>query len=123
MNKDQNNQLVRIATALGHEVLEISPAFYGSDFGRLELRNRNDGYEFSWNPLTHAGDRYELLQTLGMAVDFSGKRAVAKLALPTGETATASFSKKDGTEAQAIVGLADKWAQSKVTATAAVASA
>lgn len=117
MTKEQNDQLVRIATALGFTVAAISPAFYGSDWGRLDLVDPATGDEFPWNPLTHAGDRYKLIQKLRMAVDFSDEIAVAKMespgkVLPCSVSLRATFSQKDDSEPDAIVGLADQWAQS-----------
>ena len=111
MTKDQNDQLARIATALGFTVVSRSPARYGNDWGRLELLPPNSGEEFSWNPLTHAGDRYELIKKLGMAVDFSGELAVAKL-----DSLRVTFSQSADSEPEAIVGLADQWAQTVLRA-------
>lgn len=119
MTKDQNDQLVRIATALGFTVTAISPAFYGSDWGRLDLVDPATGDEFPWNPLTHAGDRYKLIQKLRMAVDFSGDEVTARVRSPSNPEqllgvdflATAEMS-----EPTAIVGLADQWAKATLLA-------
>jgi hypothetical protein len=117
MTKDQNDQLARIATALGFTVVSRSPARYGNDWGRLELLPPNSGEEFSWNPLTHAGDRYELIQKLGMAVDFSGKKAIAKMRSPDNtQWLSTSFAKNELAESTAIVGLAEQWAQAVLLA-------
>jgi hypothetical protein len=123
MTKDQNDLLVRIATALNYQVLEISPAFYGTDFGRLELRNPTDGHEFSWNPLTHAGDRYALIKQLGMVADFSGKRGEIRLQFAPLVKWSLSFAKDDEqAEAAAVMRLAGDWAAATLQAKAQAAT-
>ena len=112
MTKDQNDQLVRIATALGFTVKAISPAFYGSDWGRLDLVDPETNDEFPWNPITHAGDRYKLIKKLRMVVDFSGERGDVKLQISKDIKWSLGFAQDDEiAESKAIIKLADDWAR------------
>lgn len=112
MTKDQNDMLERIATALGFTVAAISPAFYGSDWGRLDLVDPATNDEFPWNPLTHAGDRYKLIQKLRMVVDFSGERGDVKLQISKDISWSLGFALNDEVaESEAILRLADDWAR------------
>jgi len=115
MTNFENEKLVRIATALGYKVQGISPAYYGTDFGRLELLDEKTGHEFPWNPITHAGDRYALIKKLGMKVDFSKERGEARLRISSAIEWNMSFPKDDdAAEAEAILRLAHDWAQGKL---------
>lgn len=122
MTKDQNDQLERIALALGYTVLSRSPAHYGNDWGRLELLDPATQAEFSWNPLTHSGDRYALIKKLKMFVDFTSKHSQAKVLLSGMGVHAVSFYRDDEVaEAQAIVNLAYKWAEDRLASDCTVA--
>lgn len=117
MTKDQNDQLVRIATALGFTVKAISPAFYASDWGRLDLVDPATDDEFPWNPITHAGDRYQLIKKLRMVVDFSGEHGDVKLQISKDISWSLAFAQDDeAAESEAILRLADDWARNVLQA-------
>lgn len=120
MTKDQNDQLVRIANALGFTVTAISPAFYAGDWGRLDLVDPATRDEFPWNPITNAGDRYNLIKKLRMVVDFSGERGNVKLPISKDITWSLGFPPDDEeAESKAIMRVADDWARSVLHAATA----
>lgn len=119
MTSLENETLVCIATALGYKVQGISPAYYGTDFGRLELLDEKTGHEFPWNPITHAGDRYKLIKAAGMMVNFAeeGKFATVVVPMPgSDECKMLQFSKvaDEQVEAMAIISVAHAWASAKL---------
>jgi hypothetical protein len=119
MNKELDESLITIATALGFTVVASTVQTEGVNFGWLELRNEATGERFRWNPIANAGDRYRLVKAAGMMVNFAdkGNFATAIVPLPgTEECAMLTFSKVAGedVEAHAVVSLAHKWAKAKL---------
>lgn len=119
MNRELDENLITIATALGFTVVASTVQTEGVAFGWLELLNEATGEKFHWNPIAQVGDRYKLIKAAGMMVNFADKSnfATAIVPLPDGdECAMLRFSKMAGedVEAHAVVSLAHRWAKAKL---------
>jgi len=119
MNKELDESLITIATALGFTVEASTVQTEGVAFGWLELLNEATGEKFHWNPIAHPGDRYKLIKAVEMMVNFADKGdfATAIVPVPGGEEcAMLRFSKVAGedVEAHAVVSLAHRWAKAKL---------